>query len=216
MGSLPLLSSKLSFSWQSPWQQTSFSPLFRSLQTSCKGPYWPIDLQTQRSQVPVVSLHSGCILTQSAPTPFDCCYNEDRTPHPENSKYRAKVKWLYNHNTWTHTHHITQGSLTRNKNITDPFFKGQPLITRTFKIINSWTEINHALTPTTLRKKWINMPLYMRYDCYFTKLSVLMVWFGLLGFNTSGTAKVISWRWNDDDEISFLVEETGVPRGNHR
>ena len=40
--------------------------------------------------------------------------------------------------------------------------------------------------------------------------------FGLLGFNASATARVISRRWNDDDEISFLVEETGVPGGNHR
>ena len=42
-------------------------------------------------------------------------------------------------------------------------------------------------------------------------------WFGLvlLGFNASATARVISRRWNDD-EISFLVEETGVPGGNHR
>ena len=29
-------------------------------------------------------------------------------------------------------------------------------------------------------------------------------------------ARVISRRWNDDDESSFLVEETGVPGGNHR
>ena len=42
-----------------------------------------------------------------------------------------------------------------------------------------------------------------------------MVWFGLLGVNASATARVISRRWNDD-EISFLVEETGVPGGNHR
>ena len=40
-------------------------------------------------------------------------------------------------------------------------------------------------------------------------------WFGLLGFNASATARVIATRWNDD-EISFLVEETGVPGGNHR
>ena len=42
-------------------------------------------------------------------------------------------------------------------------------------------------------------------------------WFGLvlLGVNASATARVISRRWNDD-EISFLVEETGVPGGNHR
>ena len=39
--------------------------------------------------------------------------------------------------------------------------------------------------------------------------------FGLLGVNASATARVISRRWNDD-EISFLVEETGVPGGNHR
>ena len=39
---------------------------------------------------------------------------------------------------------------------------------------------------------------------------------GLLEFNASATARVISMRWNDDDEISFLVEETGVPGGNHR
>ena len=40
--------------------------------------------------------------------------------------------------------------------------------------------------------------------------------FGLLGVNASATARVISRRCNDDDEISFLVEETGVPGGNHR
>ena len=40
-------------------------------------------------------------------------------------------------------------------------------------------------------------------------------WFGLMGVNASATARVISRRWNDD-EISFLVEETGVPGGNHR
>ena len=45
---------------------------------------------------------------------------------------------------------------------------------------------------------------------------------GVLGFNASATARVISRRWNDDDdddddEISFfMVEETGVPGGNHR
>ena len=38
---------------------------------------------------------------------------------------------------------------------------------------------------------------------------------GILGFNASATARVISRQWNDD-EISFLVEETGVPGGNHR
>ena len=38
---------------------------------------------------------------------------------------------------------------------------------------------------------------------------------GVLGFNASATARVISRRWNDD-EISFLVEETGVPGENHR
>ena len=42
-----------------------------------------------------------------------------------------------------------------------------------------------------------------------------LIWFGLLGFNASATTRVISRRWNDD-EISFLVEETGVPGGNHR
>ena len=37
----------------------------------------------------------------------------------------------------------------------------------------------------------------------------LVYWrIGLLGFNTSATARVISRRWNNDDEISFLVEET--------
>ena len=38
----------------------------------------------------------------------------------------------------------------------------------------------------------------------------------LLGVNASATARVISRRWNDDDEISYLVEETGVPGGNRR
>ena len=48
-------------------------------------------------------------------------------------------------------------------------------------------------------------------------LTPSLSWFGLvlLGFNASATARVISRRWNDD-EISFLVEETGVPGGNHR
>ena len=41
-----------------------------------------------------------------------------------------------------------------------------------------------------------------------------LVWFGLLGFTASATARVISRRCNDD-EISFRVEETGVPGGNH-
>ena len=45
---------------------------------------------------------------------------------------------------------------------------------------------------------------------------IIILWFGLLGFNASATARVISRRWNDDDEISYLVEETGVPGGNHR
>ena len=45
--------------------------------------------------------------------------------------------------------------------------------------------------------------------------STQVIWFGLLEFNASATARVISRRWNDD-EISFLVEETGVPGGNHR
>ena len=39
--------------------------------------------------------------------------------------------------------------------------------------------------------------------------------YGLLGFNASATTRVTR-RWNDDDEISFLVEETGEPGGNHR
>ena len=48
-------------------------------------------------------------------------------------------------------------------------------------------------------------------------LTPSLSWFGLvlLGVNASATARVISRRWNDD-EISFLVEETGVPGGNHR
>ena len=37
-----------------------------------------------------------------------------------------------------------------------------------------------------------------------------------LGFNASATARVMSRRWNDDDEICFLVEETGAPGRNHR
>ena len=38
----------------------------------------------------------------------------------------------------------------------------------------------------------------------------------IIGLLVSATARVISRRWNDDDEISFPVEETGVPGGNHR
>ena len=52
--------------------------------------------------------------------------------------------------------------------------------------------------------------------CYALGVCVCMYWFGLLGFNASATARVISRWWNDHDEISFLVEETGVPGGNHR
>ena len=37
-----------------------------------------------------------------------------------------------------------------------------------------------------------------------------------IGVNASATTRVISRRWNDDDEISILVEEPGVPGGNHR
>ena len=48
----------------------------------------------------------------------------------------------------------------------------------------------------------------------FLSIDLYLSWFGLLGFNASATARVISRRWNDD-EISFLVEETGVPGGNH-
>ena len=49
-----------------------------------------------------------------------------------------------------------------------------------------------------------------------TFLSVNSNWLDLFGFNASATARVISRRGNDDDEISYLVEETGVPGGNHR
>ena len=49
----------------------------------------------------------------------------------------------------------------------------------------------------------------------YTGLLIFHIGLGLLGFNASATARVISRRWNDD-EISFLVEETGVPGGNHR
>ena len=42
-----------------------------------------------------------------------------------------------------------------------------------------------------------------------------LVGLGLLGINASATARVMSRLWNDD-EISFLVEETRVPGGNHR
>ena len=40
--------------------------------------------------------------------------------------------------------------------------------------------------------------------------------YGLLGFNAS-TARVISIKAvKNDDEISYLVEETGLTGGNHR
>ena len=43
-------------------------------------------------------------------------------------------------------------------------------------------------------------------------VDILNHWVGLLllGFNASATARVRSRRRNDDDEISFLVEETGI------
>ena len=44
--------------------------------------------------------------------------------------------------------------------------------------------------------------------------SKVFIYFYLLGFNASATARVISRRRNNDDEISFLVEETGVPGGD--
>ena len=40
---------------------------------------------------------------------------------------------------------------------------------------------------------------------------------GSLPLTASATATVVSRRWNDDDEMSVaLVEEPGVPGGNHR
>ena len=71
--------------------------------------------------------------------------------------------------------------------------------------------------------KWVR-PFAIRSPVNFTEGSLqgnstnwLKYWFGLLGVNASATARVIARRWNDDDdEISFLVEETGVPGGNHR
>ena len=54
------------------------------------------------------------------------------------------------------------------------------------------------------------------YKVWVPIVTTMMVTLGLLGFNASATDRVISRRWNDDDEISFLVEETGVPGGNHR
>ena len=38
-----------------------------------------------------------------------------------------------------------------------------------------------------------------------------VVWFGLLGFNASATARVISRRWNDDDEIIFWWRKPEYP-----
>ena len=57
-------------------------------------------------------------------------------------------------------------------------------------------------------------PLHRQH--FLSRLTTLsMVYFGLLGVNASATTRVLSRRWNDD-EISFQVEETGVPGVNHR
>ena len=65
------------------------------------------------------------------------------------------------------------------------------------------------MVPSKYYRQWKRRDRFNFYCMY-------AVWFGLLGVNASATARVISRRWNDDDEISFLVEETGVPGGNHR
>ena len=86
---------------------------------------------------------------------------------------------------------------------------------------------------TTVLYLFIHIPIYG--TCYTRSQTRQMNWFavgiwkslfiharwstfglGLLGFNASATARVIWRRWNDDDEINYLVEETGVPGGNHR
>ena len=46
-------------------------------------------------------------------------------------------------------------------------------------------------------------PEYMSFT-YTSDIMIGLVWFGLLGVNASATARVISRRWNDDDdEISY-------------
>ena len=83
----------------------------------------------------------------------------------------------------------------------------------------------HATTTThtpsnTLIHSWLNRtsPCYFYAKNKSTESSAgTGLALGLLVFNASATARVISRRWNDDDdEISYLVEETGVPGGNHR
>ena len=50
-----------------------------------------------------------------------------------------------------------------------------------------------------------------------TEWGAVFLIIGVLGFNASATARVISRQLNDDDdEISYLEEETGVPGENHR
>ena len=61
-----------------------------------------------------------------------------------------------------------------------------------------------------------DQPTNFEHVQHFWRHPVSAWWFGVLRFNASATARVISRRWNDDDEISFLVEETGVSGGNHR
>ena len=46
-------------------------------------------------------------------------------------------------------------------------------------------------------------------------MCVGLVYWGLMPQQQPGSY-ILSRRYNDDDEISFLVEETGVPGGNHR
>ena len=62
-------------------------------------------------------------------------------------------------------------------------------------------------------KMGVSMCVYMSYDAPVH----IFVWFGLFGFNASATAvgHIKAVKINDDDEIRFLVEETGVPGGNY-
>ena len=87
-----------------------------------------------------------------------------------------------------------------------------------------------SLMPNFMVQKFLNTPAYRPYKMLVQRGSpqkcrpmllsskcrvteIYMIRFGFLGFNASATARVISRRGNDDDEISFLVEETGVPGG---
>ena len=72
--------------------------------------------------------------------------------------------------------------------------------------------VTEKMLPWGTPNFWSCLRLVMLVLVMLVLVWVGLVWFGW-GLTPQQQARVISRRWNDDDEISFLVEETGVPGG---